>query len=398
MTFAEKIHDLRTKKGMTQKELADKLGNSHKTVSHWEKGRQLPPGDALAAIAAALDVTPGYLTGEQSELDAGYTICEIPIERIKPNPANFYSMSEIESLAASIEEHGLLHNLVVRVPDKDGNYEIVSGERRYRACMMLRDSDENQYKTIPCKIDADGTELKLIYSNATARVLSDYELTKQAARTKSLMIQMRSEGHKFKGRMRDIVAEMLSVSSAQIGRMERISNNLLPEFMAEFKAGRIGITAAYDLSNLDVQEQNAAYSLYQETGDYKPPASVEEASRPQDAPEAAGDETPSKPQDKQDGRNAPPPTAPTIKARVTLVDEKSHITYSGNLVIIAAVDAETDQFDGVISADDRVTGLDYATLAKVVCDECLKRLEGDKGNIEIMRGNLAMLFENGFEG
>lgn len=63
----------------------------------------------------------------------------IPIEKISLNPfqpRRIFDPSELEDLAASIKSVGLLHPPVVR-PRPDGSgYELISGERRYRACKL----------------------------------------------------------------------------------------------------------------------------------------------------------------------------------------------------------------------------------------------------------------------
>lgn len=109
-----------------------------------------------------------------------FEIKHIHISKIKPSKANIYGMRGIEELAANIEMLGLLHNLDVKEADKDGMYEIISGERRYQACKLLYEAGNKDFETIPCKIESAGdsdaiTELKLLYANAAARELTDYE-------------------------------------------------------------------------------------------------------------------------------------------------------------------------------------------------------------------------------
>lgn len=66
----------------------------------------------------------------------------IPIERIKPNPdqpRRQFDQKELEDLAASIREKGVLQPLIVRRNlDNSGSYEIVAGERRWRAAQIAR--------------------------------------------------------------------------------------------------------------------------------------------------------------------------------------------------------------------------------------------------------------------
>ena len=68
----------------------------------------------------------------------GRMACLLPMERIAPNPRqprkNFDDYSLLE-LASSIRQHGLLQPITVRAVD--AGFEIILGERRFRACELL---------------------------------------------------------------------------------------------------------------------------------------------------------------------------------------------------------------------------------------------------------------------
>lgn len=207
----------------------------------------------------------------RSQKKPNFEIKYIHISKIKPSKANIYGMRGIEELADNIEMLGLLHNLDVKEADKDGMYEIISGERRYQACKLLYEAGNKDFEMIPCKVESAGdsdaiSELKLLYANAATRELTDYEKTYQAGRIKELLVQMKKDGYEFKGRMRELVADMLNVSPAQVGRMEKINKNLLPEFKKEFEGGNIGITAAYELSGQSQKEQEDSLKRYRKDG------------------------------------------------------------------------------------------------------------------------------------
>src|SRR5262245_18436552 len=60
---------------------------------------------------------------------------KVPIECVKPNPRNprkLFSDADLEELSASIKERGIIQPIVVRARGAD-NYEIIAGERRWRA-------------------------------------------------------------------------------------------------------------------------------------------------------------------------------------------------------------------------------------------------------------------------
>lgn len=218
------------------------------------------------------------LLNSQSKPEAPKTgrkdeIVKIPIDKIKQSPKNKYGIRDIEDLAATIEMVGLLHNLVVKEGAELGTYELVSGGRRLEALKLLVQRGKTEYAEAACKIEGTDdpaiSELQLLFANSTARELTDYEKTYQAKRIKELLLQLKQQGYKFKGRMREIVADVLKVSPAQMGRMESISKNLSPDFKEEFKDGKINASAAYELSRLPEQQQ------VQELQQFKASGSVE---------------------------------------------------------------------------------------------------------------------------
>ncbi len=60
MTIGEKIRTLRTKKGLTQKQLGDLCGMADSAIRRYENGRANPKIETLQRIAAALDVKICY--------------------------------------------------------------------------------------------------------------------------------------------------------------------------------------------------------------------------------------------------------------------------------------------------------------------------------------------------
>ena len=80
------------------------------------------------------------------------TFEDIPLTYIESNSPirKEYSEKEIDELFYSIAEIGLIHPIMVkRVGEK---YEVISGERRYRAFLLLNKSFSNGYDKIPCQV------------------------------------------------------------------------------------------------------------------------------------------------------------------------------------------------------------------------------------------------------
>lgn len=79
-------------------------------------------GKGMAALLPVMSVAE----------DKNYFLC--PIEQIRPNrnqPRKQFAQDKLEELASSIREKGIIQPLVVT--KKDGYYEIIAGERRWRA-------------------------------------------------------------------------------------------------------------------------------------------------------------------------------------------------------------------------------------------------------------------------
>lgn len=102
----------------------------------------------------------------------------ILLENIKPNksqPRILFDDVELQNLANSIQQIGLLQPIIVRPTAASNQYEIISGERRYRAFQLL----ERPY--IDC-IVMDATDeqnsLLALAENINREDLTDYEIAK----------------------------------------------------------------------------------------------------------------------------------------------------------------------------------------------------------------------------
>ncbi|MCL2703881.1 MAG: ParB/RepB/Spo0J family partition protein [Defluviitaleaceae bacterium] len=338
----------------------------------------MPKGFNMKSLLNDASKSVAAETAEKPPADpSGFDIVNIPYDKIKPSKQNIYGLRDIEELAATIDEMGLLHNLVVKEADEAGFYELTSGERRYRAIGLLK------WATVPCKVEKRENEaideLKLIFANSTARELTEYEKTTQAGRIKELLQGLKAGGHKFKGRMRDIVAEFLKVSSAQVGRYESINNHLSPDWKKEFEAENISITAAYEISTATPKEQAAAFENYKEKGTL-------EVSRPPETKKEPTAQT-----IKQEKPPDPPKNDDPKRAYVFLTDtDGGQYEASGSLAVIAAIDGE--DFGGYIS-EGKAAKVDIIMLATALVGEFVQRIGEDAESKNALKANLAALFD-----
>ncbi|MFC5384554.1 ParB/RepB/Spo0J family partition protein [Aquamicrobium segne] len=88
-------------------------------------------GRGLAALIGEID-RPAEAQAPVTKADG-----KVPIEFVAPNPRNprrHFGEAELTDLAQSIREHGIVQPVVVRsAPGSTGRYEIIAGERRWRA-------------------------------------------------------------------------------------------------------------------------------------------------------------------------------------------------------------------------------------------------------------------------
>ena len=123
-------------------------------------------------------------------------LLRVPLEQLRPNPRQpreRFDRTALEELAASLRQIGMLQPIVVR-PAPDGGYEIVAGERRYRAAGMagldevpvvVRRTEDDQLLTEALvenvhRADLDALEEAAAYQ----QLIDDFGLTHDALAAK----------------------------------------------------------------------------------------------------------------------------------------------------------------------------------------------------------------------
>ena len=61
--FAKMLRKIRTDKGLSQRELADKICVTRSAITHWENGSRMPDSDTIARLCQFLDVNLDFLLG-----------------------------------------------------------------------------------------------------------------------------------------------------------------------------------------------------------------------------------------------------------------------------------------------------------------------------------------------
>ncbi len=94
-------------------------------------------GRGLSALIPAAPSTPTSETGGNVSVIGGIT--RVPVDKIRPNhlqPRRHFEPEALSELAASIKQHGLAQPIVVSYDSASRSYELIAGERRWRATQL----------------------------------------------------------------------------------------------------------------------------------------------------------------------------------------------------------------------------------------------------------------------
>lgn len=195
-------------------------------------------------------------------------------EDLIPSKDNFYSTEDTEKLKQSIRALGILQPLLIE--ERDGKDYLLAGHRRRKCCLELIKEGLERFKRIPCvykpKIELSAEtetdeivrKMVIIQSN-TYREKTDWEKMTESLQMEELVKELR-EKTDLEGKTREIVSDLIGVSSTQIGRYHSISSNLSGELMDAFKQNKLNVSTAAELAGLNEKYQNEACKLLLEVG------------------------------------------------------------------------------------------------------------------------------------
>jgi ParB family chromosome partitioning protein len=180
------------------------------------------------------------------------TIRAIPLSELHPFPENPYKVlddEELQAMADSIRDYGVISPLVV-CPRDEGGYEIIAGHRRKKAC------EKAGIDTVPAFVrdmDRDTAVITLVDSNLHREHILPSE--------KAFAYKMKLEAIKHQGiacgqlvhKSRDLVAEN-NESGRQVQRYIRLTQ-LIPPILQMVDDGNIAFSPAVELSSLAEKEQ-----------------------------------------------------------------------------------------------------------------------------------------------
>lgn len=217
---------------------------------------------------------PVTLFGDAESPSAPNTIAITRIRLPEQQPRRYFDPQKMEQLVLSVKEHGILEPLLVRTLDESDFYELVAGERRYRAAKEAGLTD------VPAVIrdltDEQAVQLALI-ENLQREDLNPIEETEGVLQLLALKLEMSVDEipkllyrmqHQAKGKVAHNVMgssenEAVQAVFASLGTMtwESFVNNRLPllnlpeDVLETLQQGKIAYTKAQAIARVKNEEQ-----------------------------------------------------------------------------------------------------------------------------------------------
>ena len=194
---------------------------------------------------------------------------EIPLGLVKPSPMNprkTFDEESVQELADNIEKQGLIQPITVRTNPHDEGFEIVCGERRYRAFCLLKEREDKinvaqtaAHRKKYCRFHA---------IPAMIRELNDEDAF-EAMITENLQrdeVEPLEEAFAFSqliknGKTAEEVALKFGKSIRFVQDRCKL-NSLIPELMLAVKEDKMSIAAAMIICKLDEEGQKKYHSQY----------------------------------------------------------------------------------------------------------------------------------------
>lgn len=207
------------------------------------------------------------ITEHAHSLPAIGTIHLIPVSMLHPMPCSPFKIRDddaMQELVLSISNFGILNPLEVR-PNDSGNFEIISGARRYQGAI------QNQLEAIPAVImdlDDDEAIIRMVDSNIQREYLLPserayaYKMRMEALKRKAERPKKAESKNSPKisanFRSDDSIGEKAGISGDTVRNYISLTL-LVPALMQLVDESKIGLTPAYQLTHLSPAEQDLLF-------------------------------------------------------------------------------------------------------------------------------------------
>ena len=200
---------------------------------------------------------------------------EIDVRRIHSFPNHPFKVVDddrMNTLVDSVRENGILNPVIVR-PDKNGDYEMISGHRRLHAAGIV---GLDKIPAIVKEMSDDEAIIKMVDANIQREEILPSE--RAFAYKMKLDAMKRTVGRPTKEnachcgthlRSDQELALQIGESARSIQRYIRLTE-LIPEILECVDSKKIGLVLGVDISYLDKQIQQWVYEYYRDNGFLKP--------------------------------------------------------------------------------------------------------------------------------
>ncbi len=177
----------------------------------------------------------------ESEISSSTSSIEVAIDHISPNPhqpRQNFNQAQLQELADSIAQHGLIQPLIVTQIGQ--TYQLIAGERRWRACQLIGLS------TVPIIIKESTPQQMLELALVENIQRADLNPLEEAEAYTQLITEF--------GLTQEAVAERVGKSRTAVANILRLLN-LPPEIKQALSAGEISEGHARTLLSLKETDQ-----------------------------------------------------------------------------------------------------------------------------------------------
>ena len=205
---------------------------------------------------------------------------EIEIGRIHAFPNHPFKVLDderMDTLVDSIRENGILNPVIVR-PDKNGDYEMISGHRRLHAAGIVGLSkvpaivkEMSDDEAIIKMVDANIQREEILPSERAFSFKMKMEAIKRQGSREDLTsgTQFQKSEQKADSWSREVIGDEAGMTGRQVAKYIRLTE-LIPELLDNVDVKKITLTMGVDLSYLDQQVQKWVYEYLKENGFLKP--------------------------------------------------------------------------------------------------------------------------------
>ena len=196
----------------------------------------------------------------------------LSLDNIIANDYNEYEMTDIDDLAGNIKVLGLIEPLSVIGPDDNGKYTLISGERRYRAMLKLRDEAPILYSLVPCHIvgpsDMDDKEQRILIETANVETRS-INKSKAMLKVVEILHEMEDDGNIEHKEITKKAKEYLSVSARYSRIVNQVFEKASDDVKELVKEGSVGMVNAAAITSLKEDKQKEVIDTIKDGGNVK---------------------------------------------------------------------------------------------------------------------------------